>query len=680
MASSLIVICGALFWILVGTATLLGVALARLPEAPSAELVLLLATTYFVAAHCLAISRVVRLETSPARAVVPGTLLGALLVIPFVPLAGLESPDPHRWLELTTWTVTVTALAAAFTVAPIGRTAMILRRGLRELGGEARRIADEVAARAGLRTYSFRVSSSGPSTLGIPGSRSGVITLDAMLTDVLAPPEFEALIAREAYLVRSGGRSIVLAVAPLLVTLDNVLLAAALPRLDAATLAVLGLATGVLVSQMLELAADRFATRATDATATLRMLETLRVKLPRALALAPFEESWKELFLAHPPLRIRSASIRRELRPLALWSLAWAAVLATILAGSVAWALGAGDAGDFGPIALAPHFVFAFGFATVQIALTLVRDGDGSRQGGAGSHPRHTIVTLSKLAGSLAVLVAITRAMSRPLGVPVGAASWSISALAAIVALYLAASSRKSIAHFREEFERMLRDIRSTLRNAPPEEALARLDSLSDSSQSHGLPVLRSSLLARLGRLDEAATYLQEALAQKPSNFVKLQLAVVELRRDEVETANRLINEVIGSPSDDKWALAEKWALSLAVEARCELGDLTGAAEACERLGTAERVGSSNVHALRALVALERGDAAEAWEREVGRALELDPEDPFVLLIAARARSVEGNSTAAREFLERSRQRLQERQDAGTRTYHERLAARWGLA
>src|SRR5690606_13354457 len=105
--------------------------------------------------------------------------------------------------------------------------------------------------------------------------------------------------------------------------------------------------------------------------------------------------------------------------------------------------------------------------------------------------------------------------------------------------------------------------------------------------------------------------------------------------------------------------------------------DLDGAQEICDRLEP-HRPDNGRLQALRAIVAIDRGVSPDDWERAIDRALELEPNDPFVLLAAARARSARGDAEGARTLLDRSREHLEARRDAGTRAFHDRLASRWG--
>src|SRR5690606_15002453 len=110
-------------WLLLGTGTLLGVALAELPDELGSDLVILVAGASFIAAHCLAIARVVPLEGHPSRALRPGTLLGFFLAGPFLPLSFVPEGALSSALEATTWGMAGTAIACAWVFWPLRRFA-----------------------------------------------------------------------------------------------------------------------------------------------------------------------------------------------------------------------------------------------------------------------------------------------------------------------------------------------------------------------------------------------------------------------------------------------------------------------------------------------------------------------------------------------------------------------------
>jgi tetratricopeptide (TPR) repeat protein len=185
--------------------------------------------------------------------------------------------------------------------------------------------------------------------------------------------------------------------------------------------------------------------------------------------------------------------------------------------------------------------------------------------------------------------------------------------------------------------------------------------------------VHRATCLLYLGRLDEAASCLEDPLARKETfPAAALYLGFVEFLRGNLGRADELARAVAGKTP--KQSLA--WYLDGFVA--FERGDLL---VADKRFARVLEIKESDGRALagRTLAALERedrGPAVEAWLDEARR---LEPLVPIVILAGARWRQASGDLDGARREGARAIDRLRELGMRGWVPYFEKLRRRWGL-
>ena len=215
----------------------------------------------------------------------------------------------------------------------------------------------------------------------------------------------------------------------------------------------------------------------------------------------------------------------------------------------------------------------------------------------------------------------------------------------------------------------------AALEERRPQEGLSIADAALERDPNRGwLLNQRAVCLIGLGRVDEAIEDLETVRKIQRMPLATYNLAVAHFLHGNLDRADGLVEEACEAVPQDPTPVCQRGLIAF------EAGRLDLAAECFER---ACELKGDNAEALagRALVAVERGEGSTDDAREwIERAIEIEPLDPLVLLSSARWHQVSGDLKTGRQRCAAAIARLGELARAGSASYYEKLAERWGIA